>query len=769
MAPAEPGDEPQWPPRSPHEALLGTPKGREKYRRMLEQTSPSPSPRRPRATHQSPRADASDDDEDEDEETLQLKLEAIQARLKLKKLQNAKTAAAATTKNQGEAENSRRTPLEDGLMRSPSAASNTRGQRVVPGRGAIEVPASPVRKIQAQQVPTSPSRVLLGIDKGLKAKDISLKRAPNFKRAQPLGAPVAQQGAGFRQPGAAVSGTGPADAPRPMSFNERLASVRNEEISRAERQKRIQQVRMNQFGIGQDEMEQYKTNAVEIPNEPLAAPAFTREEIMGQQKPVAGLRRSNTLPGLNAADEEKVAAPAKNPGKGKAEASDSFESYSSFHLSRRILPHLVLTRHISNAKTFSIKDLLKVVKAPDFSLPDIEQDIVVFAILARKSDPRSHKPVPGKQGAPVEDRGKFMVMTLVDLNFEIELFLFNSGFSRFWKLSEGTVIAILNPNIMPPPPGRQDTGRFSLVINSDADTILEIGTARDLGFCASVKKDGTVCGAWVNQKKTQFCEFHSNEALRKRRATRIEVNTNSFGGFSEKHWRPKSTEMFPVVKDKNPNKHYDRFTQSNYFTTRSMSAADLIDGKDVDPLGRQEKADFVKRNIEAKEKERDIMKKLGNIGTAAGREYMQRAGSRALNDPNVSEPAGQSLGSVDASASDMAPRATAESLGLLGKDRTIHLSPIKRKRPDNSRTSSAASLDNSNKSGFGWGGNLKDKLAKMKEGEKLHKEEAPPVRKKTRFVTDKGIREAGRDSLGLDLSGRQVSFENDDDDELVFV
>ncbi|KAI9151809.1 minichromosome maintenance 10 [Paramyrothecium foliicola] len=762
---AQSNTEPQWPPRSPREALLSTPKGRERYKQILEQTSPSPSPSKAsRTLYRSPQQDISDDD---DEETLQLKLQAIQARLKLKKLQNAKSAAAATKPSELDVRDSKNTTGQAGSRNNTSiSASATAGEARNGGRSSalppVEVPASPVRKLQAPQAQTSPSRVLLGIDKGLRAKDVSLKRAPSFKRPQP-----GREANPPRESNTTTASSHHENIPRPQSFNERLASVRTEEVSRAERQKRIQQVRTNAFGIGQAEMEKYKSNAVEIPNEPLAAPAFSREDIMSHAK-AAGSSRGEALPTSRvqkqAAEDFKTASKKASDvlDNNNTDASASFEPYSAFHLSRRILPHLVVTRHISNAKAFSIKDLLKSVKAPDFALPDLEQNIVVFAIIAKKSEPRSHKPVAGKKGAPAEDRGKYMVMTLVDLDFELELFLFNSGFNRFWKLSEGTVVAILNPNIMPPPPGRQDTGRFSLVINSDADTILEIGTARDLGFCESVKKDGSLCGAWVNKKKTQFCEFHSNEALRKRRATRIEVNTNSFGFSGEKWHKYNSREIFTDKKPES-NRHYDKFTQSNYFKTRSMSAADLIDGKDVDPLHRQERAEFVKRGLEAKEKEREIMKKLGSIGNAAGKEYMQRAGSRTANGPGAL-PSTQSSASME--DSEGSSRATAESLGLLSRDRTIHLSPIKRKRPDSSRASSTASVG---KPGFGWGSSLKDKLSKMKEGEKLHKEEAPPVRKKTRFVTEKGIREAGRESLGVDLSERQVSFGNDDDDELVIV
>lgn len=60
----------------------------------------------------------------------------------------------------------------------------------------------------------------------------------------------------------------------------------------------------------------------------------------------------------------------------------------------------------------------------------------------------------------------------------------------------------------------------------------------------------------------------------------------------------------------------------------------------------------------------------------------------------------------------------------------------------------------------------------MKDGEKLRSSQGEnsgaPLRKKTRFVTEKGIREAGRESLGVDLSERQVSLD-DDEDELIIV
>ncbi|CAM1506430.1 Fc.00g060710.m01.CDS01 [Cosmosporella sp. VM-42] len=765
MAPAAPATEPQWPPRSPHEALLSTPGGRQRYRQMLE-TSPSPSPSR--RSRNAPAVNilqqmAGDDDEEEDEETLQLKLQEIQARLKLKKLQSAKTK-----KTQGDDvfESGSSGLAASAQVRSRPARGTTPGfdenTRPISQPRHVEVPASPVRKAPPPQLQTSPSRVLLGIDKGLKAKDISLKRAPSLRKTADN--ETTQPGGYLRRtrtPNPVIDNPKP---PQPMSFNERLAAVRTDEATRAERQQRIQQMRTDTFSITQEEIERYKQKAVEIPDDPLTAPTFSRDEIMSQTS--SGLPQSNTAPSLSTISMEDdstafslptTKAPRKQklaPGDVPEEETSAFEPYSSFHLSKRILPHSVLARHVSGKKVFTIPQLLKQVKSPDYALPDIEQDIVVFGILAKKSEPRARKARLGKNGIKGEEPGKFMVMTLVDLKWELDLFLFDSGFTRFWKLTEGTVIAILNPNILPPPPGRQDTGKFSLVINSDGDTIIEIGTARDLGGCQSLKKDGQLCAAWINQKRTKFCEFHSNQAIKKQQASRIEMNQSGYGA------RNTNSRRLYNYHEKKKTENYDWETKTRWFTSQSMSAADLLDGKDRTLVDQKERAEFVKRGLEAKEKERDMMKKLGKIGNSAGREYMEYSGANGLTSSISSSQASSFYPNADQ------PRQDAKSLGLLSKNNAIHLSPIKRKRADSSQ---AGSLAGSSRS-YGWGSNLKDKLSKMKDGEKLRKEEEqPPMRKKTRFVTEKGIREAGRESLGDDLAQRLVTLDDDDDDELVIV
>lgn len=791
--------------------------------------------------------DPMDMDEDDDEETLQLKLQQIQAQLRLKKLRKDK----ARSQNDPHSSFSQYSDQDNTKATRPGSASTARpGLRIKEIRrtdvgawpssqsSAAEVPASPVRKARPQAEQTSPSRILLGIDKGLKGKDISLKRAPSLRKSHedPGGS---QGGAGYLHRSRTPGLTG--DKPRPLSFNERLAAARTEEKTREETRAKASKSRNSAFNVTMQEMEDYKSAAADLPNEPSPRDrGFAREDTTGNatsERPRNGhLHRSNTAPSIRPTS--RVGHGGTDSGSFPTQVASSFSSiasetpkspsasfdvYSGFHLTKRILPHQVVARAVSGKTTYSIKDMLRQVKAPDWSLPDDVIDSVMFAVVASKSDPRHHKPQYDAETGRMKqsDRGKYMVITLVDLQYEIELFLFNSGFERFWKLSTGTVVAILNPDIMPPPPGRTDTGRFSLTINSDADTILEIGAARDLGYCKSVKADGKFCNSWVNARRTEHCEFHTNTALSRTRSARQEVNgTGGLGnGYVKgKHqtgsWK-ESAEAKRQAKVEEEHGKFDWETRSRYFMNgggRGQSASSLMD-RDGVVSDTRERAEGLKRKLAAQEKEREIAKKLGEMGSGSlGGEYMSisgaqpapaasRTGSRATSRLNGTRgprtvPSSSTfkpevrLPGISLHTDDPTRKTDARSLGLLaprGEGSKISLSPIKRKRQDSALSSNnssfdsrpaaaAASLASSRLSaatgggrppgGFGWGTSLRDKLTRMKTGERLslhtshnststtasssgafRDKDRSPVRKKTRFVTEKGIREAGRESL----------------------
>ncbi|KAF4124363.1 minichromosome maintenance protein 10 [Geosmithia morbida] len=639
----------------------------------------------------------------------------------------------------------------------------------------IQVPASPIKKARERQ--DDGSHFLGGRDddfgRGSRAANpFSFRGTTDLLSSRSNGNRFSQRGSSAtRQP------VDQQPAVKGPSFSERLTSTRIEEAGSCERRRRVTESRSKAFGLGRGDMDEYKAKAVEIPDIQQQPITFDRDAVLSKEwrnKP--HLHRSNTAPsprkmtGTAEASSSQQHTQAKD---GSADESrESFEPFSSFHLSRRYLPHRIIARHLSGKKLVSIKGLLRDVKAPNFELPDVEQDLVVLAIIANKSAPRSHNAVL-RPGQKEEDRGKYMVLSLCDLEYSVDLFLFNSGFDRFWKLTEGTVVAILNPGVLPPPPGRQDTGRFSLVINSDEDTIIELGAARDLGSCQSIRKDGNACGSWVNRKRTSFCEFHTNEAVQRTRSSRIELNTD--GGFG--HGPRRRQHNGEAKKDggfkdsgfkdggfraKGP-KNYDWETKTRYFTAKTMSAADLIDGKGQSAEDKKEREAHIKRSMEIKEREREIMKKLALHGDASGQEYMRLAAARDGHEG----PVAASSRSGAFGGSSFRDSTALASLGLDRKNRDIQLHMGKRKRANSSQNDSAEPRSSSI---LGWGGGLRDKLSRMKAGEKLRREnQAPPVQKKTRFITEQGIREAGRESMESVLSSRQVELDDDDDDELLIL
>lgn len=823
------------------------------------------------------------DDDDDDEETLQLKLQEIQAQLRLKKLRKDKARAV----QESQTSSGQTSDADNGRASRPDSASLGRpAQRIKEIRRTdiatrpksqppVEVPASPVRKAPPPPAQTSPSRVLLGIDKGLKGQDISLRRAPSFKKSSDdLGG--SSGGVYLRSSRVSASFE---EKPRPLSFSERLKNARDEENVRQEQRQKAAKSRSVAFNVGRQEMEDYKSNATDILDDMSPRDrSFTKEEVLGtattNKNRFGYLQRSNTASSLRpsssftGAERAGQGSPeACNPQTSfssmtsepaKSSSSASFEPYSCFHLKKRILPHQVVARAITGKTAYSVKDLLRHVKYPDWSLPDDVIDSVVFAVVASKSDPRSHKPQYDAETGKMKpsERGKYMIITLVDLEYEIDLFLFNSGFDRFWKLSTGTVVAILNPDIMPPPPGKQDTGRFSLAINSDADTILEIGVARDIGYCKSVKADGSLCNTWVNARRTEYCEYHTNTALSRTRSARNEINgSGGFGkgaenkGSKEQWWSRKKTEE-AARREKIAETHgrFDWESRSRYFVGggRGATTAAMMDQEEVGDLAEtRERTEGLKRRLAAQEKERDIAKKLGDIGSGGlGGEYMRLAGTASSASARTNSRNSRFGGRRTAGSTSMAPptasrfnpelrppaiplpgtrlsddpptrNTDAQSLGLIaprGSEPKIHLSPIKRKRQDSTQSNNSSVESTTNRptasrqtnhltssraggSGFGWGTSLKDKLSRMRDGEKLVRpglmhirsdststitsafrdKDRSPVRKKTRFVTDKGIREAGRESLpggeknvrpGLGaLRAQEVVLDDEDDDE----
>lgn len=693
---------------------------------------------------------------------LRLRLETLQAQLKLRKLQQKKAKATAGSDiDDGSLEDTRTMRRPSTVLGIREQAQSVREMARPKSLVGVQIPVSPQRKRVVPEEARSPGRVLLGIDKGLKGRNVSLRRPPN--------APVPANDDPFQDkphPGKALergfrNSNAPNNTDRPKSFSEKMAEMRQQAREQNDKAKRARKQRSAGFGIPQQELDAFKSTAVtesdlgklKVNANPGGHGGYSRDDVLNAiNKPAGGLvHRSNTVSGVRNTRRQNISAFSSTKSKTRREPSEPsptapsstrsqtppfntplpdsrpssptenflFESYSSLHLSKRILPHDLLTRTLSEKSITLLPNLLATVKSPDYSLPEsLENDYVVFGIIASKSQPLTHKD-PRKSTAAestsmaeaaeseANTKGKYMVLTLTDLKWSLDLYLFTTAYTRFWKLTPGTIIAILNPSIMPPPPGKVDTGRFSLVLNSSDDTVLEIGTSRDLSWCKSARKDGKPCGSWVDKRHTEFCEWHVDRVVEKVRRGRMEVNGMSApfgpGGKRTGFWSGKGGKKKDdgLVKE---GAQYDRSSASTFFVGPSRSAASLLDVEGLERGGSKEER--VRKRLAEREREKEIARKLGEGGNGMGGEYLRlrHGGSGPV----------QVEGQVEA--------VDAGGLGLLGnKARDVHLSPIKKRKA-------------------------------MAMGES--------VRKKTRFVTERGIKEAGRESFGM---GRP------DDDDLDIV
>ena len=723
-----------------------------------------------------------DDDEDsdagddsEDEETLRLKLAAIEAKLKLKKLQQNRIR-----------ENSRQ---GDVLKQRPQSSTSNPSSAHLEAK-SVQVPVSPTRNPNQPSEQRSPGRVLLGIDKGVKGADISLRRAQSSRTNRATGNNGLAGTRFAERMGAARSASVQRERvmqrpDRPVkTFSEKMAESRADKRNLEERQDAILRKRTTGFKIDRAELEEFQTAAAEVrthepPRSPLKdrpPPSFSRNDILqsggGSRTPSGLLKPSSTLPSLRDRDDSarpeatsvstlhnsevgSIDGGRNGGGEQRLQGDPSlYDPFSQLHLSSRTLPHSFLQKTFpaESHTCLRLPQLLKQVTAPDYELPGLEStDVVVVGVIASKSSPLDHK---GKQSNTDEknpdkwddgrqNRSKFIALQLCDLNWSIDLYLFGTAVPKYHRLSPGTVVAILNPGTMPPKKGKEDTGAFSLTIHHGEDTLLEIGRARDLGSCNAVRKDGKQCGDWVNLQKTEICEWHLNAQIAKTQAGRMGVNTgsNALGrSTSARKTNGRYTGSTEAGKGgkrgllpSNDGLKYDRNTSSHYFMATSgdpqrhmndvargksfeKSAAALIDEDDDDPfiaegrLSRDREA-RLKRRLLNEEKERDIARKLTAMGAGgAGGEYLRKRLAPSSDGPSSRDDDDEErrLEQPKLSTKDNILRSETNVNGKRPAD-SVRLSPLKR----------------------------------------------------TRFITDKGIREAGRDSFGGNRFGK--------DDELDIV
>ncbi|KAJ7042899.1 hypothetical protein C8F04DRAFT_56377 [Mycena alexandri] len=107
------------------------------------------------------------------------------------------------------------------------------------------------------------------------------------------------------------------------------------------------------------------------------------------------------------------------------------------------------------------------------------------------------------------------------------------AFEEMCDLKEGDVVALLNPRVLKPFQRSNDTPHpttnILAITPESASSIMIIGRAKDLGLCGAFKRDGKVCGSWCDKRVSDVCEWHVQNAVQQRRASRPEFSVGTSG------------------------------------------------------------------------------------------------------------------------------------------------------------------------------------------------------------------------------------------------
>ncbi|XP_076659034.1 minichromosome maintenance 10 homolog [Halictus rubicundus] len=167
-----------------------------------------------------------------------------------------------------------------------------------------------------------------------------------------------------------------------------------------------------------------------------------------------------------------------------------------------------------------------------------DSDWVIAGVLVNKSPTKT-----SQKGSA------YSIWKISDLSENINtvcVFMFSNAYKSFWKTTVGTVIGILNPNILESK-GSTDLATLSI---DNPQKIMILGKSKDLGKCKSVKKNGDSCNSIVNTSRCEFCVYHVQQEYKKC-SRRAELQAFS------------NTQKFSIDMLKNKNQQKNSFGSNN--------------------------------------------------------------------------------------------------------------------------------------------------------------------------------------------------------------
>lgn len=149
---------------------------------------------------------------------------------------------------------------------------------------------------------------------------------------------------------------------------------------------------------------------------------------------------------------------------------------------------------------------------------NMHNDWVIAGVLINKSVTRT-----SQKGT------SYCIWKISDLSDDLKtvsIFLFSNAYKQLWKTITGSVIGILNPNVLE---NKDNIDQATLSIDNPQKLMI-FGRSKDMGKCKSIKKNGDPCTAIVNTSRCEYCVYHVKQEYKKcaRRAD-LQSSNNAYG------------------------------------------------------------------------------------------------------------------------------------------------------------------------------------------------------------------------------------------------
>lgn len=196
-------------------------------------------------------------------------------------------------------------------------------------------------------------------------------------------------------------------------------------------------------------------------------------------------------------------------------ADPAFDMLSKMYISKRLLPLKELELQIGETNVLRLPRLFE--RLPQHLEALRESNFIVVGVVSEKFEPAFSS----------DGRSKYIKITLTDFRVDMMLLLYGAAFEKHWKISLGTVVAILNPEILDKnyrSKGKVTGSSYFILRIKSGLNLIEYAKFRDFAICPGLHNKP--CKAGVNKLKGRYCPYHQQIRTDKTASNRNEMGTN---------------------------------------------------------------------------------------------------------------------------------------------------------------------------------------------------------------------------------------------------